>query len=358
MKKIIIFSKNLHIGGMEKALVTLINSIDDRKYNVTLVLEKLEGSLVNKLNKNIKIINYNLSTRENVLIRKTINFIKKIRFIMKNYHKFDCSIDYATYSTFSSQMSRKCSKNSIIYIHSDYYNMYDGNICAVKNFFNKIGLTKFRKIIFVSKHSKDNIIKIMPEISNKAMVLGNLIDYKNIIEQSKEYKVDLDKNKINIVFVGRLEEHSKRISELIEAVNSNKNLDKFNLYIIGNGPNEKEYKELAKTNNIFFVGELNNPYPYIKACDYLILVSKYEGFPVVYNEATVLETKIITTVLVEDELIKYDENNVIELNSNINNFDDIINEILSKKDKFKDNKIDYNKINESKLNKLYKLIEV
>ena len=52
MKKIIFFSKNLNIGGMEKALVSLLNSLCDN-YQVTLVLEEKKGSLLKKLKKNI-----------------------------------------------------------------------------------------------------------------------------------------------------------------------------------------------------------------------------------------------------------------------------------------------------------------
>ena len=53
MSKIIFFSRNLCIGGMEKALVTLINSIDIKKDEVTLVLEHKEGELCKELNKNV-----------------------------------------------------------------------------------------------------------------------------------------------------------------------------------------------------------------------------------------------------------------------------------------------------------------
>ena len=180
MKKIVIFSKNLNIGGMEKSLITLLNNINLKRYNVTLVLEKKEGCLQNELKKGIKIIDYNLSNNKNILLRKITNLIKKISFIMRNYNKFDCSINYATYSIFGSQMSRICSKNNIIFIHSDYYNVYNKNIEAVKKFCELIKLNKFKKIIFVSKHSKENLIRVIPEIRKKSFLLGNLIDYKEI----------------------------------------------------------------------------------------------------------------------------------------------------------------------------------
>lgn len=358
MKKIIMFSKNLNIGGMEKALITLLNNIDLEKYNVTLVLEKKEGILQEELPKEIKTIDYNISSNKNVLIRKTINLIKKVIFIIKNYNKFDCSINYATYSILGSQMSRICSKNNIIFIHSDYYNVYNKNIKKIKQFSKLIRLSKFKKIIFVSKHSKDNLIKVIPEIKEKSLVLGNLIDYENIQQRAIEYNPQLEKGKKNILFLGRLDETSKNISKLIQVNNKNTRKDKYNIIIIGDGPNKEMYATLNKSKNVIFMGEQKNPYPYIKASDYIIITSKYEGFPVVYNEATVLNTKIITTIPAEDEELTYTERNVILLNKELSNFNDIINEILLEDTSSYDRRINFNKINKNKIERFYSIIEL
>ena len=356
MKKIIFFAKNLEIGGMERALVTLINSIDYNEYKVTLVLERYEGKLSEQINKNIKIIDYNLSTNKNVFLRKIINGTKKVLFALKNYRKYDCAINYATYSVWGSQMALICSTNNVIYIHSDYYNVFNQNTTKIKDFFKSIFINKFKKIVFVSTQSRNNILKIMPDLKEKSIVLGNLIDSQNIIEESNRYEANIDNNKANIVLVARLDETSKNISQLINKINNSDEVEKFNLYIIGNGPDEKTYKEQAKTKNIIFLGELENPYPYIKACDYLILTSRYEGFPVVYNEATVLGTPIITTIPVEDEQIKYDKFNIIELDKDLKNFDEIINNLTKKDKSTKVKKIDFNKINELKLRKFYETV--
>ena len=196
----------------------------------------------------------------------------------------------------------------------------------------------------------------MPEISSKVELLGNLIDYKEILKQSEEYKVDFDKNKINLIFLGRLDESSKKISKLIKTVNNSKELDKFNLYIIGEGPDKKEYENISKTENIIFVGEYQNPYPYIKAGDYLILTSKYEGFPVVYNEATVLKTGIITTIPVEDEQIIYNGNNIIKLNSDLSNFDKIIEQISKEEILKNEIEMNFEEINNKKMERFYEIM--
>lgn len=44
-----------------------------------------------------------------------------------------------------------------------------------------------------------------------------------------------------------------------------------------------------------FVGRKNNPYPYYKIADCMVLTSDYEGFPVVFLESGIFNKPIITT---------------------------------------------------------------
>ena len=69
MKKIIFFSKNLNIGGMEKALTILLNELS-KVYNVTLVLEEKKGILLGKLNSNIEVKEYTLDNNKNIINTK------------------------------------------------------------------------------------------------------------------------------------------------------------------------------------------------------------------------------------------------------------------------------------------------
>lgn len=357
MKKIIIFSKNLNIGGMEKSLVTLLNNIDLKQYDVTLVLEKKEGILLDELQEGIKIVDYKLSINKNVFLRKFINFIKKLKFVIKNHNKYDCSINYATYSILCSQMSRISSKNNIIFIHSDYYNVYNKNVNEIKKFCDLIKLEKFKKIIFVSKHSKDNLINILPKIKDKSILFGNLIDYKNIQIMANEYIPTIENNKKNILFVGRLEEEAKGISKLIKANNKNKRKEKYNIIIVGDGPNKEIYQKMNESKNVIFIGEQKNPYPYIKASDYIIITSNYEGFPVVYNEANVLGTGIITTIPVEDEELQYKDKGIILLEKELSNYNSVIDKILTSNNILEKEKVDFNKINKNKIKRFYSIIE-
>ena len=54
-KKVIIVTKKMVLGGVEKSLISLINSIDKELYDITLLLVESGGELYNSIPNNIKI---------------------------------------------------------------------------------------------------------------------------------------------------------------------------------------------------------------------------------------------------------------------------------------------------------------
>ena len=54
MKKLFFSAYNLDLGGIETALVTLLNELaKDDKYEITLALERKEGIFLDEINPNI-----------------------------------------------------------------------------------------------------------------------------------------------------------------------------------------------------------------------------------------------------------------------------------------------------------------
>ena len=276
------------------------------------------------------------------------------------------------------------------------------------DFVKKIVKNNIRKIVFVSKKSKETFNNIVDKeyiIKNniKTFNIKNHIDGENIISKSNEFKEIENDTKYeqlkeiikehnengNIIFlnVGR---HSKeknlitlvkvfnniiKNSEKKEKENGNENQKqkedeygdnilekKIYLLMVGAG---KETKELVKyveenklTDRIIFLGNKKNPYPYFKMADYVILTSLNEGYPVVFQEAMVLDKKIITTD-VSDAIIDIKE----QQRGYIISFDEknMKNEIIEivKKEEQQENGIKfkkYNYIEENNINndKIYK----
>lgn len=303
-RRLLFTAYNLDIGGIESALVNLLNYLDYNKYDVDLILEKREGVLLDKINKNVRVKEIAVSDNKNILVRKFINLFRKLKFTVFNYHKYDFSCCYATYSLSSNKIARIASSNNSIYVHSNYKYVYKKEEDFIL-FFESRNIRDFRKIIFVSNESCDDFCNLYPELKEKLVVFNNFI---NVNEIKKLSNVSIEqkrkKDKVLFTFVGRLDDCSKKLGRAINLV---KNIEKIELWIVGDGPDRKKYENLVNKNKLSdrvkFVGKKNNPYPYIKECDYFVLTSDYEGFPVTYLEAIALEKPIITTIDVSDDKI-------------------------------------------------------
>ena len=191
MKKLLFSAVTLDVGGIETALVTLLNYLvrekknNKSKYEITLVLENKQGLFLDVLDKNIKIIEYSPDNNNNILIRKIKNLIKQIKFKKKFKNKFDFACSFATYSNSGAFVARNASKNSCLWCHMDYLAMFNENQNMVKDFFKEKHYKKFKHLVFVSERSKRTFLKVFPKEKSKTIYINNLINYENIIEKSK-----------------------------------------------------------------------------------------------------------------------------------------------------------------------------
>lgn len=316
MKKILFAAVNLDVGGIETALVTLLNYLAEEKennnykYDITLVLEEKKGIFLDALNKKINIIEYTPNKNKIIFIRKIINFIKQLKFKLKYKNKFDFACSYATYSLPACFVAREASKNATLWCHMDYLAQFNENKDMVKDFFSNRQFKKFKRLVFVSEKSKQTFLEVYPEMKDKAYFINNLIDYEAIKEKSLEnIKEEIDK-KNNVIFIniGRHDEEQKRLTRLIEACKILKeNKLKFKVLLVGDGKDTQMYKDMVSDykleNIVLFLGRKSNPYPYLNISDCMILTSEYEGSPVVFTETMILNKPIITTGVAGSEQI-------------------------------------------------------
>lgn len=300
MKNILIAARDLKIGGIEKALITLIDYLLEQGYTITLVLEEKVGELCSQINSNVNIIEYKPCSIKFTLLRKIINCYKKIRFRIKYGNKFDAAISYATYSKPSSFVARCASKNSILWCHADYLALFKGDKTKVKDFFEEICFDEFNKIVFVAKSARDSFLQVIPKQEN-TYFCNNLIDSSKIYEQSRE-KIRIRYNQETTTFlnIGRHDEGQKRLSRIIKSAYLLKKENyNFRIIFVGDGKDNNKYKNMVKKYNlqkyIFFEGAKINPYPYYKIADCIVLSSDYEGYPIVFLESYLLNVPIITT---------------------------------------------------------------
>lgn len=303
MNKILLSARDLKIGGIEKALINLINYLIANNYDVTLILEEKKGELLDEISDKVKIVCYTPSRF------KIVNLFNRLGFLFKYYNKFDTSISFATYLKSGSFVARMASKNSILWCHADYLSLFDGNKSKVKEFFEKLYYDYFSKIVFVSKQAQKTFLSVFPEQKN-TYYCNNLIDYNKIYKQSEEkINIKYDPNIVTFLNVGRHDEKQKKLTRIIGAAKKLKNRNyEFRIIFVGDGKDTKKYKKIVNKNNlqdkIIFVGKKENPYPYYKISNCVVLSSDYEGYPVVFLESYILNKPIITTNISDFEDIQ------------------------------------------------------
>ena len=314
MKELIFFARDMHIGGLEKALTTLLNALDHSRFHVTLLLEKREGELLGELDERITVEEYSLSSCSFVPMRKLVNFSRRLLWRLKNGGKYDFSCSYCTYSVIGSRLMQYASDNACLYVHSDYF--APGRDSADADVLSLLNMSGFQKLVFVSQESMAHFTEHYPALAPACRVINNLTDCSGIREKSLAAVKDLPTGRPVYLSVGRLEQASKRLDRLIGAfARVHAELPDSRLVIIGDGKDRKLCRELieklALDDSVSLLGARTNPYPYMRACDCMVLSSDYEGFPMVYYEALTLGKKLVTTVSVSDGAINMAEHALI-----------------------------------------------
>ena len=110
----------------------------------------------------------------------------------------------------------------------------------------------------------------------------------------------LDTGRRYLLFVGRLEDHMKRVSAIIRAFASlaveQQDVD---LLIVGDGKDREKLERLAKEcvpNRVYFLGwisSVDTKSPLYNAAECLVLASRREGFPTVVGEAMACGTPVL-----------------------------------------------------------------
>ena len=189
----------------------------------------------------------------------------------------------------------------IAWIHNDISKVFGkGFKSKLKRILDIKIYSKYDKLIFVSKDNKEKFKEIYPNINVDKQVIYNYIDKKKVLRKAEDGQdIKFDENVINFVTVTRLVEQ-KAIDRLIKV--HKKLIDNgyyHKIYVIGDGPEREKLENLVKANSVnetfLLFGKKENPYPYIKNATYFCLLSKFEGYGMVIEEAKILNKPIIIT---------------------------------------------------------------
>jgi glycosyltransferase involved in cell wall biosynthesis len=148
---------------------------------------------------------------------------------------------------------------------------------------------------------RNQAIQLWPKLEHQFIVIPNPVDLSKIIDKAI-YEVKLPENvtiKNYFVSVGRLTEQ-KNFTLLVQSYKLafERGLN-WPLLIIGDGDERIKIEKLLTQHKlnmqIYLLGHLENPYPYIKNSGAFVLSSNYEGLPVVLLEAMSCGLPVMTT---------------------------------------------------------------
>lgn len=333
MKKILFGITSLGLGGAERVLVDIVNELVEQ-YDITIFTIYAKGELEKELSKNIKLKSlFKVSYSELSKFQKHIVMPLKVLLLRnKIYNKtikdnYDVEIAFLE-GPITRLLSTKNNKTKkLAWIHNDISLVFGNGIKAkLKKNIDRNIYKKYEKLIFVSKDNLNKFIKVYPNLKNvkqedmKKEVIYNYINKEKVIEKSNQEQIEkFDKNSINIVTVARLVKQ-KAIDRLI---NIHKKLISENLmhniYVIGDGPLKEDLQEQIKANSVEntfkLLGKKENPYPYIKNADLFCLLSYFEGYGMVLEEAKILGKQIIITdTAAREAIIGYESSTILENN--------------------------------------------
>ena len=288
-KKIIFGITSLSIGGAERVLVDIVKELQS-VYDITVFTIYGNGEFEKELKgTNVKLKTIFKKQREEYgyIARKIVTTIYRCFYnIIYELHIkniYDIEVAFLE-GPITRLFANSSNANKIAWVHTNMSLYYETTRYSnqKKKIDEKI-YNKYNNIIFVSRDSKENFIKMFPNNKIRKRVIYNFIDQKRIERKSRELEpYGIEPNIPSIVVVARLTK-AKGLDRLIE-VHRRLIKDRIihNIYIIGEGEERKNLEEKIKEYGIkksfILLGKRENPYPYILKSKYFGLFSYAEGY--------------------------------------------------------------------------------
>jgi glycosyltransferase involved in cell wall biosynthesis len=325
LKKLLFGITSLTIGGAERVLVDLANELCEEN-EITIFTIYPNGEFEKTISPKIKLKSlYNKQYKELSKIQKVLIPLRvwlQQKSIYKKHIKDNFDVEIAFLEGPITRIFSTTNKNTkkIAWIHNDISKVFGNNIKSkIKKLVDKKIYSKYDKLIFVSN---DNVKKF-EEVYNNTIekeVIYNYINKDRVIEKANETpEVIFDETKTNFVTVARLVDQ-KAIDRLIKVhAKLIKEGYKHNFYIIGDGPLKQDLQKMIDDNQVQetfkLLGKRENPYPYMRQADYFCLLSHFEGYPMVVEEAKILNKQILITNTAAREVVRDYKNAQIFENS-------------------------------------------
>ena len=310
----------METGGVSKSMVSLINVIDRKKYDITLLIVVPCGILMDLLPDDLKIVtNKDMSLLTKGLyglfplfkrgklwlmlgsmLRLFLSSIDKSSagwLLAKLYPvidgEYDIIVDYNGQQQLYYMVDKLEARIKVTFFHSDYEKW---------SYYYRMDRKHYPKVdaIFtISEKCVDSLKRVFPFASQKIRLMENISSLA-LIEQMSHKMVDFPKTtKYRFLTLGHLCQNKGTDLAILAATILQARDINFCWYFIGNTVESQKFMKLAKElkveQRVVFLGTTPNPYPYIKAVDLFIHTSLFEGKSIALDEAKLLCKPIVVT---------------------------------------------------------------
>lgn len=305
MKQLTIFMRNLDMGGAERILIDYLNQFDRTKFRVRLVLHTQTGSLLKDVPDDVSVFsvlpeNKNIITKiiHGLFKRLIFSFPAIVSFLLKiRFGKSDIAVSFL--EGVSTRIAALSSANKkVAWIHTDVVlNPWaDRYYVSLKQ--EECEYNLFDELVFVSESGMSSFQNKFPNVTSKMSIIHNPVDMNMIAIKSTKFDENFEKwrsqtaGTFRIVSVGRLDP-IKRFDLLLNAYKHIQQSE-FSLTIIGDGAEMNELLEMSNdVENVYLLGQKNNPIPYVKNSDLYVNTSEVESYPTSVVEALLLEVPVL-----------------------------------------------------------------
>lgn len=349
MKQIAVFQSDLRVGGIQKALVNILNEIDYSQCAVDLYLFDRECFFDLPRHENLNVV----FLRPWPYLNRFVYFDLLRRLARPVTDKeYDVAVDFNSYrSECSVGAVRLKAKKRVMWIHNDVEikRRNEWKYRVLWHFFRR-KYRFFDEFAAVSPGIIDGFRRCTGIYDKKITAIPNHVDTEEIFRKVKA-PVDFrtDPACYNLCTMGRIC-HQKGFDILMDymARVAEQRTD-MHLYLLGDGPDreklERQIGALGLRDRVTLLGNQSNPFPYLDQMDGFVLTSRYEGQGIVIWEAKALGLELFIT----DNLEKY--------NPGIRGYTDLVEALLGarKREKTYDDLSDYNSAIGERLRKVLEL---
>ena len=322
MKKLLIVNNHMHIGGVQKALVSFLQEIKDQ-YDITLFLFSSNGACYDQIPKEIKVVTtkslyrcFGVSQAESRGFLKfcrsglavlTKLFGRSVAIFLANLsqqklkEQYDVAISYLHSGGQKSfyggcndfVISKVKADKKVTFLHGDY------SQCGSDHPKTNALYRRFDLVAACSEGCRQSFVSALPDMAERCVVVPNCHNYAKMRQDSLQDTVTYPSGSIHMLSIARMT-REKGLERAITAVSyARKKGSDICYHIVGDGVERKNLEQLAEKlgvkDHVIFYGSQHNPYRFLPNADLLLISSYHEAAPLVIDEARCFGIPVLST---------------------------------------------------------------